>query len=113
MTDLWADTNLLDGTAYMGQYDPAQVERLRLAAQNEQAQETTDIPESRRAPPKTCTEKIGCIQTTEHFKSLTVNHSNIIAACVNAKDMINAGTPCLHLELNKFFIQLMGSDFQN
>lgn len=113
VTDLWADTNLLDGTAYMGQYDPTQVERLRLAAQNERAQETNDIPESRRAPPKTYTEKIGCIQTTEHFKSLTVNHSNIIAACVNVKDMIDAGAPCLHLELNKFFIQLMGSDFQN
>ena len=113
VTDLWADTNLLDGTAYMGQYDPAQVERLRRAAQNDRAQETNDIPESRRAPPKTHMEKVGCIQSTEHFKSLTVNHSNIIAACVNVKDMIDAGTPCLHLELNKFFIHLMGSDFQS
>merc|ERR1711966_636757 len=91
VTDLYADTNILDGTAYMGQYDPVQVERLRLAARNEQAQETNDTPESRRLPPKTYTEKIGSIQTTEHFKSLTVNNSNIIAACVDVKAMID---PC-------------------
>ena len=109
VTDLWADTNLLDGTAYMGQYDVSQVERLRIAAHNEQAQETNDVPESKRAPPKTYTEKIGSLQTTEHFKSLTVNHSNIIGACVDAKGMIDAGAPCLHLELNKFFIQLQAT----
>ena len=113
VTDLWANTNLLDGTAYMGQYDVAKVERLRLAARNEQAQETNDVPESRRAPPKTYTEKIGSLETTEHFKSLTVNQSNIIAVCVDVKNMIDSGAPCLHLEVNKFFIQLMGSDFQN
>lgn len=113
VADLWSETNLLDGTAFMGQYDPVQVERLRRVAQKEKAQETTDVPESRRTPPKTYMEKVGCIQTTEHFKSLTVNHSNIIAACVNVKDMEDVGAPCLHLQLNKFFIQLMGAEFQN
>ena len=52
VTELYADTNLLDSTAYMGQYDLAQVERLRRETQNEQTQEANNVPEAKRAPPK-------------------------------------------------------------
>ena len=63
--------------------------------------------------PKTYTEKVGFIQTTDHFTALTVNNSNVVSACVDVKTMQDTGSSYLLLSLNKFFLDLTGPDFQS
>ena len=61
---------------------------------------------------RTYIEMIGNLQTVDNFTGLMVNNSNFALACVNLKDMEEAGAPCLFLSLNKFFHDLMDSKFQ-
>ena len=111
--NLYADTTLLDSSAYMGQYNTQSVERLVNEQLNYKSQNINNLPESKKSAPKTFTEKIGYLRTTDQFLALVVNASNVATVCVDVAAMKAAGAESVLISLSIFFIELMGPKFTN
>ena len=114
VTELYADTQLLDGTAFFEWIDMDHVERHCRIIQGYESQEANNMPEAKPSAPKTCIERIGTLNSVDGVVSLNVNHSNVASGCVDVKNMEATRSPNLILSLNKFFIGLICSaDFQS
>jgi hypothetical protein len=66
-----------------------------------------DLSDAKRSAPKTTTQKIGTIESTEDVSCLVVNTANVASTCIDATAMKAADTPCLINVLTEHFLGLV------